>query len=191
MGFDFILHNLHTPSWYWTYMWDVSFVWRGVFLRTFQISLASSGSCIRGLCSIWPFILVPWLQPTDWSFWLFTTKIAQLLKASCSKISIRHQSVAAYPERNETFPPWYCGWASKILHRLVDGKHPIIYRVSTFQGGSGFLPSTVLLLPTVVGCKVEHKPCQHRCCLLDGQVGTQQIVEGWKSAHPLPILHMG
>ena len=140
MGFDFILHNLHTPSWYWTYMWDVSFVWRGVFLRTFQISLASSASCIRGLCSIWPFILVPGLQPTDWSFWLFTTKFSQLLKASCSKISIRHQSVAAYPERNETFPPWYCGWASKILHRLVDGKHPIIYRVSTFQGGWGFLP---------------------------------------------------
>ena len=26
---------------------------------------------------------------------------------------------------------YYCGWASEILHQLIDGKHPIIYRVST------------------------------------------------------------
>jgi hypothetical protein len=37
----------------------------------------------------------------------------------------------------------YSGWASEILHQLIDGKHPIIHRVSTIQGGAGFLPSTV------------------------------------------------
>jgi hypothetical protein len=31
----------------------------------------------------------------------------------------------------------------EILHQLIGGKHPIIYRVSTIQGGAGFLPSTV------------------------------------------------
>ena len=30
----------------------------------------------------------------------------------------------------------------EILHQLIDGKHPIIYRVSIIQGGAGFLPST-------------------------------------------------
>ena len=30
-------------------------------------------------------------------------------------------------------------------HQLIGGKHPIIYRVSTIQGGAGFLPSTVWL----------------------------------------------
>ena len=28
---------------------------------------------------------------------------------------------------------WNCGWASEILHHLIDGKHPLIHRVSTFQ----------------------------------------------------------
>jgi hypothetical protein len=26
----------------------------------------------------------------------------------------------------------------EILHQLIDGRHPIIYRVSTIQGGAGF-----------------------------------------------------
>jgi hypothetical protein len=30
-----------------------------------------------------------------------------------------------------------------ILHQLMGGKHPIIYRVSTIQGDAGFLPFTV------------------------------------------------
>jgi len=31
----------------------------------------------------------------------------------------------------------------EILHRLIDGAHPIIKRFSTSQGGAGFFPSTV------------------------------------------------
>jgi hypothetical protein len=33
----------------------------------------------------------------------------------------------------------------EILHQLIGGlsHYPIIYRVSTIQGGAGFLPSTV------------------------------------------------
>jgi hypothetical protein len=38
----------------------------------------------------------------------------------------------------------YCG--CEILHQLIDGNHPIIYRVSTIQGGAGFLPSTVFYI---------------------------------------------
>ena len=34
-------------------------------------------------------------------------------------------------------------WMEEILHQLIDGKHPTIYRLSTIQGGAGFLPSTV------------------------------------------------
>ena len=30
-------------------------------------------------------------------------------------------------------PNTYCGWASEILYQLIDGQHPIIYRVSTIQ----------------------------------------------------------
>ena len=29
-------------------------------------------------------------------------------------------------------------WMEEILHQLIDGKHPIICRVSTIQGGAGF-----------------------------------------------------
>ena len=32
-------------------------------------------------------------------------------------------------------PNTYCGWASEILYQLIDGQHPIIYRVSTIQYG--------------------------------------------------------
>jgi hypothetical protein len=32
----------------------------------------------------------------------------------------------------------------EILHQLID-VYPIIYRVSTIQGGAGFLPSTIVL----------------------------------------------
>ena len=35
-------------------------------------------------------------------------------------------------------------WMEEILHQLIGGKHPIIYRLSTIQGGAGFLPSTVV-----------------------------------------------
>ena len=35
----------------------------------------------------------------------------------------------------------------EILHQLIGGKHPIIYRVSTIQGGAEFLPSTVSIQP--------------------------------------------
>ena len=48
---------------------------------------------------------------------------------------------------NESFL-WYGGWASEILHQLIDGKHPMIYRVSTTQigGFSDFAgPSTVMV----------------------------------------------
>ena len=38
------------------------------------------------------------------------------------------------------------GDGCEILHQLIDGKHPLIYRVSTIQGGAGFLPSTVWLI---------------------------------------------
>ena len=31
----------------------------------------------------------------------------------------------------------------EILHQTIDGKHFIIYRVLTIQGGAGFIPSTV------------------------------------------------
>ena len=30
-------------------------------------------------------------------------------------------------------------WMEEILHQLIDGLHPIIHRVSTIQGGAGFL----------------------------------------------------
>ena len=33
----------------------------------------------------------------------------------------------------------------EILHQLIGGKHPIIFRVSTIQGEAGFLPSTVCI----------------------------------------------
>ena len=31
----------------------------------------------------------------------------------------------------------------EILHQVIGGKHPIIYRFSTIPGGARFLPSTV------------------------------------------------
>jgi hypothetical protein len=49
----------------------------------------------------------------------------------------------------------YCGWASELLHLLIGGKYPIIYRPLTIQGGAGFLPLTV-------GFRM---PCLHNKCL--------------------------
>ena len=47
-------------------------------------------------------------------------------------------------------------WLEEILHQLIGGKHPIIYRVSTIQGDAGFLPSTVcLLMFTDVPCTIS------------------------------------
>jgi len=37
----------------------------------------------------------------------------------------------------------------EILHQLIGG-NPTIYRVSTIQGGAGFLPSTVWRLPKMM-----------------------------------------
>jgi hypothetical protein len=37
-------------------------------------------------------------------------------------------------------------WMEEILHQLIGGKHPSIYRVSSIQGGAGFLPPTVCFL---------------------------------------------
>ena len=34
-------------------------------------------------------------------------------------------------------------WMEEILHQLIGGQNPIICRVSTIQGGAGFLPPTV------------------------------------------------
>jgi hypothetical protein len=41
----------------------------------------------------------------------------------------------------------------EMLHQLMGGVYPIIYRVSTIQGGAGFLPSTV---SQNIVCNMEH-----------------------------------
>ena len=39
------------------------------------------------------------------------------------------------------------GWVRNPNHQLIGVKHPIIYRVSTIQGGAGLLPPTVWEFP--------------------------------------------
>ena len=43
----------------------------------------------------------------------------------------------------------------EILHQLIDGKHPTIYRVLTIPGGARFLPSTVAIIGSDSVC-VNH-----------------------------------
>jgi hypothetical protein len=49
------------------------------------------------------------------------------------------------PNMNIGFFLWEVLWmvAKSGYHQLRAGKHPIIYRLLTIQGGAGFLPPTV------------------------------------------------
>ena len=38
-------------------------------------------------------------------------------------------------------------WMEEIRHQLIGGKHPIIYWVSTIQGGAGFRNHPPYLIP--------------------------------------------
>ena len=65
------------------------------------------------------------------------------------------------------------GW--EILHQLIGGKHPIIYRVSTIQGGAGFRNHPQYVTPTTV---TRNLLCQGRM--------TQQLRTIWK--HDITIV---
>ena len=63
----------------------------------------------------------------------------------------------------------------EILHQLIGGKHPIIYRVSTIQGGAGFRNHPQYVTPTTV---TRNLLCQGRM--------TQQLRTIWK--HDITIV---
>ena len=59
--------------------------------------------------------------------------------------SLHPQRPGSYPEGSTSLLMPSILWMGQRNpnHQLIGGKHPTIYRVSTIQGGAGFLPSTV------------------------------------------------
>jgi len=73
--------------------------------------------------------------------------------------------------KNYVFKPTVDG--CEILHQLIGGKHPMFDRVSTIQGGAGFLPPTVcfflniLLWKITVKITVKHQTHWDTCHVYD------------------------
>ena len=86
------------------------------------------------------------LTDTDWTKHVGWNQAVCHGRLSCCAAVERHlsQLQSSHSCGSNCVNFWrYCGWLRNPNDQLIDSKHPIIYRLSTIQGGAGFLPSTV------------------------------------------------